>query len=146
MSPAQGTATLLEKAAIDNGFDRELAPSGDWLTYASTHAPVEVWLAAGPDGRFAVALSRADVALALADHGAPAAGSLPAGAAAARTVTDIPALSRLLRRAYQLARSLPHELLRDFEQKTAGLPRATEAERLVIQRVGQDLFRNGLLE
>jgi putative restriction endonuclease len=33
-----------------------------------------------------------------------------------------------------------------FEKQTAALPRATEVERLVVQRVGQDLFRNGLLD
>src|SRR5206468_6646317 len=30
--------------------------------------------------------------------------------------------------------------------KTAGLPRATEAECLVVQRVGQDIFRAGLMD
>ena len=31
--------------------------------------------------------------------------------------------------------------LREFGKKTCGLPRTTEAERLVVQRVGQDVFR-----
>jgi hypothetical protein len=52
----------------------------------------------------------------------------------------------LLRRAFQLSRTLPDELLHVFEGQTAELPRSTEAERLVIQRVGQDIFRRGLLE
>lgn len=38
------------------------------------------------------------------------------------------------------------ELLAVFLQKTQDLPRSTEVERLIIQRVGQDLFRAGLLE
>lgn len=59
---------------------------------------------------------------------------------------DIPALHRLVRRAFQLSKTLPHELLHLFDKKTATLPRATEAERLVVQRVGQDIFRAGLLE
>lgn len=143
---ASGTATRLEKAAIDNGFDRELGPIGEWLAYGSTHAPLDVWLMADTAGHLMVALSRADVAHALAEHGSVMSAPLPAGAAAARTVTDFPALNRLLRRAYQFARTLPHELLHEFEQKVVGMPRATEAERLVIQRVGQDVFRDGLLE
>src|SRR5205823_14686352 len=53
---------------------------------------------------------------------------------------------RMVRRAFQLSRSLPDELLHVFEAKTAVLPRATEAERLVVQRVGQDIFRAGLLD
>lgn len=52
----------------------------------------------------------------------------------------------MLRRALQLSRTLPDELLKVFEQKTATMPRTTEAERLVVQRVGQDVFRAGLLE
>ena len=51
-----------------------------------------------------------------------------------------------MRRAFQLSKTLPDELLHAFEAKTAGMPRATEIERLVVQRVGQDLFRDGLLE
>ena len=45
-----------------------------------------------------------------------------------------------------MSRTLPDELLHIFEQETAGLPRTTEAERLVIERVGQNVFRAGLLE
>jgi putative restriction endonuclease len=71
---------------------------------------------------------------------------LPIGAAGARCVGEIPSLHRLLRRAFQLSRTLPDELLHEFEDETANLPRSTEAERLVIQRVGQDIFRRGLLE
>jgi predicted restriction endonuclease len=41
---------------------------------------------------------------------------------------------------------LPNELLNTFRKQTATLPRTTEVERLVVQRVGQDLFRQGLLD
>ncbi|MGA8054285.1 MAG: HNH endonuclease [Burkholderiales bacterium] len=74
------------------------------------------------------------------------AAPLPKGALGGRTVTDIPSLHRLLRRAFQLSKTLPDELLRSFEKQTAALPKTTEAERLVVQRVGQDVFRHGLLE
>jgi putative restriction endonuclease len=40
---------------------------------------------------------------------------------------------------------LPIEPLRVFEAQTRNLPRTTEAERLVVQRVGQDVFREALL-
>jgi putative restriction endonuclease len=36
--------------------------------------------------------------------------------------------------------------LQVFLQRAASLPRTTEAERLTGQRVGQDLFCNGLLD
>jgi hypothetical protein len=34
-------------------------------------------------------------------------------------------------------------LLHSFEKQIATLPRTTEIERLVVQRVGQDIFRGG---
>ncbi len=138
--------TRLEKAALDNGFDLVREPLAEWLPAGSSHAPLDVWLTVDGDGHPIAALSRGDVAAGLADVGAPARVPLPAGAAAAREVPDVGTLHRLVRRAYQLARTLPNELLRTFAQQTAGLPRATEAERLVVQRVGQDVFRAGLLE
>jgi putative restriction endonuclease len=140
------TLTRLEKAALDNGFDLTMAPHQSWLPAGSSHAPLDVWLTADAGGQLVAAFSRPDLAGALADLGAPTAVPLPAGAAAALKVADIGELHRLLRRAYQLARSLPNEPLRDFQQKTATLPRTTEAERLVIQRVGQDIFRAGLMD
>jgi hypothetical protein len=147
-SPAAAVAlTLFEKAAVDNGFDQELPPAPPpWTGFESSHAPLRVWLAGDPEGRPVVAFSRLDVMRALGDHGAPASPPRPPEALAARVVADVPALHRLLRRAYQLARTLPNGLLPAFEKKTAALPKTTEAERLVVQRVGQDLFRAGLLE
>lgn len=136
----------LEKAAVDNGFDRTLAMEGAWLTYASTQCPLQVWLGQSPDGTYLAAFSRQNVDQALAELAAPFGGATPAGAAGARIIADIPLLHRLLRRAFQLSKSLPDELLHVFVARTAHLPRATEAERLVVQRVGQDLFRQGLLD
>lgn len=138
--------TRLEKAALDNGFDLVREPVAEWLPAGSSHAPLDVWLTVDDDGHPIAALSRGDVAAGLTEIGAPARVPLPAGAAAACEVPDVGTLHRLVRRAYQLARTLPNELLRTFAEQTAGLPRATEAERLVVQRVGQDVFRAGLME
>jgi putative restriction endonuclease len=138
------TITRLEKAATDNGFDLALGPEGDWLVFASTQCPLRVWLRAFGDGLFLAALSMRNVLVAL-DVGTPMVNPLPDGATGARSVGDIPTLHRLLRRAFQLSKSLPNELLHSFEKQVATLPKATEAERLVVQRVGQDLFRKGLL-
>jgi putative restriction endonuclease len=78
-------------------------------------------------------------------YGTPMAALLPAGVVGGRTVTDVPALRHLARRAFQLSETLPDELLHTFEKQTAALPRATEVERFVVQRVGHDIFREGLL-
>ena len=55
-------------------------------------------------------------------------------------------LHSALDRIYKLAVSLPEAPLRRFSVKTKGLPETTEAERLVIQRIGQDVFRDALLD
>jgi len=139
------TTSRLEKAAVDNGFDRELPRDDDWLSFASTQCPLQIWLGSLGD-RFLVGLSRQNVSRALDEYGMPIAVPLPKGAVGGRSVTDIPALHRLLRRAFQLSKTLPDELLHTFEKETAALPKKTEAERLVIQRVGQGIFRQGLVD
>lgn len=145
MRPA-AIATRLEKVATDNGFDQQQPPDGIWLVSWSTQAPLRLWLTALGEARFVAALSQPHVAGALTELGQPADVPFPDGAAAARSVASIPALHQLVRRAFQLSRTLPDELLRAFNKATAALPRTTEIERLVVERVGQQLFRDGLLE
>ena len=140
------TITRLEKAATDNGFDLELEHTVDWLSFGSSQTSMRIWLTAIGDSGFLAVPSRADVLDGLADLGAASNDLLPSGAAGALGVGDIAALHRLLRRAFQLSRTLPDGLLHVFEAETANLPRTTEAERVVVQRVGQDIFRRGLLE
>lgn len=136
----------LQKAATDNGFDQELERDGTWLVFASTLCPLRLWLGAFNEAVFLAAFSQSNVAAALGEYGTPLVAPLPKGAAAGRSVVDTPSLHRLIRRALNLSRALPNELLHMFEKQVASLPRATEAERLVVQRVGQDLFRAGLLD
>jgi putative restriction endonuclease len=136
----------LEKVAADNGFDRALETNGAWLVFASTQCPLRVWLGARGDAVFLAAFSHQNVVHAIEKHDSAVTVQVPAGAAGLRAVPDVPALHRLLRRAVQLSKALPNELLHTFEKQVSGLSRATEAERLVVQRVGQNLFRDGLLE
>ena len=138
--------TRLEKAAVDNGFDLERGPDGDWLAFGSSHTSLQIWLTALGESLFLVALSRSDVFDALDNMGVAFTNPLPHGPAAARTASDLPALHRLVRRAFQLARALPDEPLKVFLDRAASLPRTTEAERLVVQRVGQEVFRDRLLD
>ena len=140
------TITRLEKAVTDNGFDLELEHTADWLSFGSSQTSMRIWLTITGDSRFLAAASRSDVLDGLADLGAAATDLLPSGAAGALVVSDIAELHRLLRRAFQLSRTLPDGLLHVFETETDNLPRTTETERLVVQRVGQDIFRRGLLE
>ena len=140
------TITRLEKAATDNGFDLDMERTADWLSFGSSQTSLCIWLTATGESRCLAALSRADVLDGLAGLGIGVTNPLPSGAAGVLSVSDVAALHRLLRRAFQLSRTLPDALLHVFEGETANLPRATEAERLVVRRVGQDIFRRGLFE
>ena len=144
--PGAASITLLEKAATDNGFDLQREHSTDWLAFASSQTSMHVWLTVGSDSRVLAAMSRADVLDGLADFGPTTTDALPSGAHGVFAVEDIAALHRLLRRAFQLSRTLPDALLHAFQAKTASMPRKTEAERLRVERVGQGIFRRGLLE
>ena len=140
------TITRLEKAATDNGFDLGLERTADWLSFGSTQTSMRIWLTAIGESQ----IPRCHVAgrrpRRVGGLGVAFTNPLPSGAAGALSVSDVATLHRLLRRAFQLSRTLPDALLRVFQDETANLPRATEAERLVVQRVGQDIFRRGLLE
>jgi putative restriction endonuclease len=139
-------ASRLEKAARDNGFDLRVPDTGAWLAFRSSQTRLGVWLTAVGDDLFVLAVSRRGVFEGLDGLGVPWASPLPADAGWARSVTGHDALHALVRRAFQLARALPDAPLERFVHRTRGLPTTTEAERLVVQRVGQDVFREGLLD
>ncbi|MDP1826509.1 MAG: hypothetical protein Q8L48_24785 [Archangium sp.] len=104
--------TRLNKLANDNGFDRALDEHESWLHFASTQAALELWLTDG----FVAAFSQAHVVAAMGEHGSATNTSLPAGASAALAASDLAALHRLVRRAFQLSRSLPDAPLLAFER------------------------------
>jgi hypothetical protein len=51
-----------------------------------------------------------------------------------------------LDKTYRLGVSLPDAPLERFQEATISLPKGTETERLIVQRVGQDIFRKALLK
>ena len=71
---------------------------------------------------------------------------LPTGAPEGLAVHGWTALYQVLDKAAAIARTMPNRVAEKFHQATATLPRSTEAERWVVQRVGQDLFRGALLD
>lgn len=139
-------ATRLEKAAADNGFDLDRPADGAWLSFASSQCPLRIWLTVLGDGYCLVGLSQHNVFAALDSDASAFDSPTVAGAVGVRGVGSYAALDKLLRRAFQLAKTLPDELLHRFEKAVAGMPMATEVERLVRQRVGQGLFREGLMD
>jgi putative restriction endonuclease len=139
-------ATRLEKAAADNGFDLERPAVGDWLSFASSQCPLRIWLTVLGDGYCLVGVSQHNVFEALADDASAFESPAPPEAAGVRGIGTFAALDKLVRRAFRLSKTLPNELLHRFEKATVGMPMATETERLVRQRVGQGLFREGLMD
>jgi len=127
-SPLQ--RTRLEKAASDCGFERSPDWVGDVLTMRSALFPESVQVELLPNDRFLVTPSLA----ALLPPERP-------------LVTEgWGELYNLLSTASSRAKSLPNRIAQKFHIETAKLPKTTEAERLVVQRVGQNLFRQALLD
>ena len=132
-----------QKAASQNGFRRILAEEAGWLAFASTTANGLIYLAAtGPSGPWYLALDHPDV---IQELSLPAA-EIPGPGHARFAFDTLGTLYAALHRAYELGVSLPDAPLREFELRVADLPRTTEAERLVVQRIGQDIFRARLMD
>ncbi|HPF22364.1 MAG TPA: HNH endonuclease [Hyphomonas sp.] len=136
-------STECQKAAEQNGFRRVLGEDRGWAAFQSTTAQGTIWLAAsGASGPWLLALEHAGII----DELGSSSTEVP-GPGLARYVFDtLGALYAVLPRIYQLATSLPDAPLREFQGKTEDLPKSTDAERLVIQRIGQDVFRSKLMD
>ena len=112
MTPGPISLTLLEKAATDNGFDLAGERDGGWLAFASSQTSLRIWLGVLDGSLYIVAFSRREVCAALPELGAPWTNPLPPGACAARALSDVASLHRLIRRAFLLSRALPDAVLR----------------------------------
>ena len=135
--------TEAQKAAFDNGFRIEHGAENGWMHYSSTTAKGDIWIAgASPVGPWYLSVSHTGVAAELGS----ASPDLVGPGIASYTFAQLTGLYAAVERAYRLGVSLPDAPLEHFNNRTAGLPRTTEAERLVVQRVGQDIFRDALLE
>ena len=123
----------IEKAAADCGFEMTPTERGGGLELRSAHFSQTVLVRqAGPT---AFAVVAPNPLLLGATDGA---GTV--------TVTGFAALYDVLRTAAAYGRTRLNRVADAFRNETAGLPRTTEAERLVVQRVGQNLFRAALLD
>jgi hypothetical protein len=140
---------VLDMALRNNGYHIAVVAPEGWLGADATFAPGRCFVsyAAGSRHHAIVAPSLPQVARAFAEEGHAEEGGvpLPPGASAAFTV-PIDVLPGAVRRIFELSRSLPTAPLDRFSDKVRALPRTTEAERLVVERVGQDIFREALLD
>lgn len=123
----------VEKAAADSGFELSTSWSGTTATLRSVQFPESVSVRFIGSDAFVVSASNPAV--------------LPRmGEAGVINVSGWSALYDVLGKTAATARTLPDRVAQQFIQETARLPQSTEAERWVVQRVGQDLFRKALLD
>jgi len=135
--------TEAEKAASDNGFRISAGTKEGWIGFRSTTVPVQIWIASGSDhGPWLLALNHSGVIAEL--HLAKAV--VPGPGIARYSFPALNGLYEILPRIYQLGASLPNAPLRSFETQVADLPRTTEAERSIVQRIGQNIFRASLMD
>lgn len=130
-----------DKIAFQNGFRRTHGETEGWRRYSSTTAQGSIWLAAEENGNWLLAIDHAGV---LGEIGLEMSGTVGPGLARFR-FPSLTSLYAIMPRLYELAVSLPDAPLQEFLHRTSEMPRTTEAERLVVQRVGQDIFRDGLI-
>jgi hypothetical protein len=132
------------KAAYENGFRIDLGVRDGWLAYRSTTARGDIWIGRiASQGPWLLSITHAAVA---AEFGMPPAEGTSGPGFATYVFATLGQLYQALDRVYKLGVSLPTAPLEAFLHATAHLPRTTEVERLVVQRVGQDIFRVALLE
>jgi len=136
---------LIEKAGREHGFENVLIAEVNAVSLGSARHPVKVSIRLDgdvlylilPEGLLSDELGR--------DHIFKTANGMCFPAA------DIAQLAQLLLRTAALAQSLPNQAAVDFETQVQdallNLPKnGTEIERMVRQRIGQNTFRNAMLE
>ncbi len=132
-----------DKAAFDNGFRKEQEWRDGWRPYQSTTARGTIHLAgAGRDGPWFLAVDHPGIVAELPWQPA----DMPGPGHARYAFDTTTELHEAVTRVYQLGVSLPDTPLEQFRERTRTMPRSTEAERRVIQRVGQNIFRESLME
>jgi hypothetical protein len=135
---------FVQKAAADHGFRLERGEKNGWLGYGSTTAPGQIWIASTParDAWF-LSLDHPGVVSELSNI--PRATTQGPGLATF-VCPELASLHRVVSRVYTLARSLPDAPLARFEAMLQKLPPSTKVERMVVQRIGQEVFREALMD
>lgn len=142
---------LIEKAGHENGFENVLSSTADNVLLGSARHRAQAIISKSENKilleitspvspQLATELARSFPAISQQDSKLLAA--------------DIAELAILLRRAAKLAQALPSQPVKNFEQQvqeeqakyTADTLKDTEIERLVKQRIGQNIFRNAMLD
>lgn len=137
---------LLEKAGHEHGWEHVIESREDVVCLASARHRARARITPAAGGGWCIALPGGRLTRELA-RSVPVESTDPGRFVVANT----DALTRLLHRAAALAQSLPDQAVARFRERLvqtlADIPvNGTEVERLVRQRVGQDAFREALLD
>lgn len=158
MNPLQ--RTLIEKTGNDNGFEHVVASARDANTNtdADTNTDTVTLASARHPNRAVVALDGGAYLVRFQTVSQSLLPELQRSFAAAQNaeafrVSSEALLAALLRRAANLSRALPSQAASDYQQAVAtelaklhtGIAQ-TEVERMVRQRVGQNRFRDAMLD
>jgi len=140
--------SLIEKAGCEHGWENVIESDDSLVALASARHPAQVTIRPQPSGsgwlvEVPAGLIRQELIRDWPD--ACAAGTGAFG------VKDISQLALLLRRTAELAQSLPNQAALKYREAVAKeldkiKVNATEIECLVRQRVGQDTFRQALMD
>jgi putative restriction endonuclease len=147
MNPLQ--RTLIEKAGNDNGFEHVLDSEMNGVTLASARHPTRV-LVGLENGAYQLRFqATSPTLLPELQRSFPQAGVESSGF----TLATEAVLAVVLRRAASLSRALPSQAATDYQlavvAELAKLPAGiagTEVERLVRQRIGQNKFRDAMMD
>jgi hypothetical protein len=142
--PVFTTRVEAVKAAADNGFRIIRQTVQGWIGFASTSAPGNLFIARALTGPWMLSVEHTGVAQELSQAFGPT--TLPGPGVYTCLFETLSQLHQAIDRVYRLSISLPQIPLADFEKQTSNLPRNTEAERLAVMRVGQEIFRKALME
>ena len=131
-----------QKVAWQNGYRRPMGEVEGWARHGSTTAMGTVWFAAaGHGGPWFLALDHDGIV----EEFGHSRADIPGPGVARFVFPSLTALYAVMPRIYQLGVTLPDGPLEEFRAAVRDLPKTTEAERLIIQRVGQDIFRDRLM-
>ncbi len=132
-----------EKIATDNGFGLTFEINDDWAL--ATGLAVRQTLSIGRAGNhWVVGLAHAGAMAAVLEDTPAAPMPRPDGGPAVLVAED--GFGSIVRRLFRLARSLPTAPLDAFVAKIKTMPDTTEALGLAVRRIGQDVFRDALLD
>ncbi|NYJ14712.1 hypothetical protein GGI64_005810 [Rhizobium leguminosarum] len=133
----------LRDAANEHGYRIGPEEAGGWIFFRSASAPGEIGLAAASaSGPFFLSLMLPEVVRAL---DAQAAAPCAKGHAGSFMFATRDELHAGVQAVYRLSVSLPNFPLEKYERAVAGIGE-TEGERAQKFRIGQDIFRDALME